>query len=291
MVTEYHYDSGIFAWPDKARIAVTLTFDFQGGEDVRPLADGKIDHEEYTQHEYGPNTAIWRLLRILEEEGVTATFLTCGGIAERYPDAVKAIVAGGHEIAGHGYHHEVARDLTREQEHEVMRKTTAMIRMRTGQVPVGWRSCTQSPNSIALLMEHGYLWNSNSFSHDLPFLWEQDGKHLVELPRQPFGDGRTYDDDAGDPLRTLTVWKGMFDDFSDESRRHATYVPFQFHPYISGRPGRARTVRAIIQHMKSQQGVWFARGSEVARWCLDELFKPGRATPREVARASGAAAE
>jgi hypothetical protein len=44
-------------------------------------------------------------LRILEQEGVTATFLTCGAIAERYAEAVNATVQKGHEIAGHGYHH------------------------------------------------------------------------------------------------------------------------------------------------------------------------------------------
>jgi peptidoglycan-N-acetylglucosamine deacetylase len=276
MLREFHYNDRI-SWPGNMRIAVTLTFDFQGGEDVRPLPGGKIDHEQYTQCEYGPNTAVWRILRILEEENVKATFLTCGGIAERYPDAAKAIVQKGHEIAGHGYHHEVARDLTREQEHEVMRKAAAMIRAKSGHTPVGWRSCTQSPNSIELLMEHGFLWNSNSFSHDLPFLWEANGRVVVELPRQPFGDGRTYGKrDSGNPADTLTVWKGMFDELHEESKLAPTYCPFQFHPYISGRPGRARTLRAIIRHMKAAEGVWFATGSEVARWCLEELFKPER---------------
>jgi peptidoglycan/xylan/chitin deacetylase (PgdA/CDA1 family) len=285
MPNELHHN-GRFTWPDNQRVAVTLTFDFQGGEDVRPEPDGLIDHEEYTQCEYGPNTAIWRILRILDEEKVKATFLTCGAIAERYPDAVKAIVARGHEIAGHGYHHEVARSLTREQEHEVMRKTVDMIRGRTTHRPVGWRSCTQSPNSLELLMEHGFLWNSNSFSHDLPFLWEAGGRVLVELPRQPFGDGRTYqhsNNDAGNPHDTLLIWKGMFDDFYDESKATPSYCPFQFHPYISGRPGRAPTLRAIIRHMKNAGGVWFATGSEVARWCLDEVFKSGNAAPRKLA--------
>ncbi|HLG81015.1 MAG TPA: polysaccharide deacetylase family protein [Bradyrhizobium sp.] len=285
MLKEYHY-AGKFSWPNDQRVAVALTFDFQGGEDVRPGADGKMDHEEYTQAEYGPHTAIWRILRILEEEGVKGTFNTCGGIAERYPAAVKAIVSKGHEIAGHGYHHEVARDLTREQEIEVMRRTTAMIRSTTGHTPVGWRSCTQSPNSLELLMEHGYLFNSNSFSHDLPFLWEgANGGVLVELPRQPFGDGRTYqhrNNDAGNPHDTLLVWKAMFDELYDESKIAPTYVPFQFHPYISGRPGRANTLRNIIRHMK-KDGVWFATGSEVARWCLDEVFKVGKAAPQKAA--------
>lgn len=271
MVSEFHHD-GRFSWPDNHRVAVTLTFDFQGGEDVRPLADGKINHEQYTQAEYGPNTAIWRILRILEEEAVNATFLTCGGIAERYPDAVKAIVAKGHEVAGHGYHHEVARNLSRDEEQDVIGKTTDMIENRAGSAPAGWRSCTQSPNSLSLLMEMGYLWNSNSFSHDLPFLWEENGQVLVELPRQPFGDGRTYFNDHGNPEDTLVVWKGMFDELYAESAEAPTYCPFQFHPYISGRPGRAKALRAIIQHMKNAEGVWFATGSEVAHWCRDELF-------------------
>ena len=279
MVTEIHHQ-GRFRWPDNARVAVTLSFDFQGGEDVRPLSDGTRDHEEYTQCEYGPHTGIWRILRILDEEKVKATFMTCGGIAERFPDAVKAIVANGHEIAGHGYHHEVARNLTRDQEWGVMRKTVDMIRNRAGHRPFGWRSCTQSPNSLELLMEHGFLWNSNSFSHDLPFLWEANGRTLVELPRQPFGDGRTYqhrNNDAGNPHDTLLIWKAMFDEFHEESKLAPTYCPFQFHPYISSRPGRAKTLRSIIQHMKAAGGVWFAHGSEVARWCLDDVVKIDRA--------------
>jgi len=87
---ELHFTEKI-SWPEGYRMAVALTFDFQGGEDVKPDKNGKINHEEWTQGEYGPQTGIWRILRILDETSVKATFLTCGGIAERYPEAVKAI--------------------------------------------------------------------------------------------------------------------------------------------------------------------------------------------------------
>jgi peptidoglycan/xylan/chitin deacetylase (PgdA/CDA1 family) len=256
-------------WPGGRRMAVLLSFDFQGGEDIRPDKNGNINHEEWTQAEYGPRTGIWRILRILDECEVKATFLTCGGIAERYPEQVKAIVQKGHEIAGHGYHHEVARDLSREQEREVIQKTTAMIEKRTGKRPVGWRSCTQSANSLELLMEQGYRWNSNSFSYDLPFLWEHDNRVLAELPRQPFGDGRTYGHrDSGNPNETLVIWKGMFDELYEESKLGPTFCPFQFHPYISSRPGRARALKEMIQYMRKHDGIWFALGSEVADLAL-----------------------
>jgi peptidoglycan-N-acetylglucosamine deacetylase len=274
MLEEHHLKDQI-DWPEGKRMAIFLSFDFQGGEDLRPNKNGIMNHEEWTQAEYGPRTGIWRILRILDECAVKATFLTCGGIAERYPEQVKAIVQHGHEIAGHGYHHETARDLTKEEERDVIQRTTAMIEKRTGKRPVGWRSCTQSPNSLELLMEQGYLWNSNSFSYDLPFLWEQGQRSLVELPRQPFGDGRAYGHrDSGNANDTLVIWKGMFDDFYEESKLGPAFCPFQFHPYISSRPGRARALKEIIQYMKKHDGVWFAKGSEVAELSLALAKKP-----------------
>ena len=274
MLSEYHAQAKIF-WPQGCRIAVFLSFDFQGGEPERPLPNGRMNYENWTQGEYGPNTGIWRILRILRENEVKATFLTCGGIADRYPEPVKAIVTQGHEIAGHGYHHEVARDLSMEEERDVIKRTTEIIQMRTGKRPVGWRSCTQSPNTLDLLMEHeGYLWNSNSFAHDLPFVYKDGSRELVELPRQPYGDGWIYGsmNSTGNPSVALTAWKSLFDELYEESGSAPTYCPFTLHPYISSRPGRAKALAEMIQYMKEHRGVWFATGSEIAQWWLKQGF-------------------
>ena len=131
MIVENHA-KGKISWPNKDRVAVAITFDFQGGEPVRPGPNGKMNNEDYAEGEYGPKTGIWRILRMLDEVNVKTTFLTCGGIAERYPDAMKAIVERGHEVAGHGYHHEIARDLTRQEEKDCIRRTTDMLMKRTG---------------------------------------------------------------------------------------------------------------------------------------------------------------
>ncbi len=272
MIKELHAEGKVF-WPDDCRLAVTLVFDLQGGEEVKPLAGGKINHEEWTQGEYGPRTGIWRILRVLDENKIKATFLVCGAIAERYPEAVKAIVAQGHEVGGHGYHHEVARDLSKEEEKEVIKRTTAMIQSRAGKRPVGWCSCTQSPNSLELLMEQGYLWNTNSFNSDLPFVWESGDRKIVELPRQPVSDGRVYGHrDSGNPNDALVIWKSLFEEFYEESKLAPTFCPFQFHPYISGRPGRARALGELLQHMRKQEGVWIAPGGEIAQWWFKQGF-------------------
>ena len=108
MLKEYHYDH-LIRWPRGERAAVFLTFDFQGGEDVKPDKNGILNYEMWSQGEYGPHHAIYRLLRILKEENIKATFLTCGAIAERFPEAVQAILDHGHVVEGHGYNHEIAR--------------------------------------------------------------------------------------------------------------------------------------------------------------------------------------
>ncbi len=100
-----------------------------------------------------------------------------------------------------------------------------------------------------------------------------EGQKLVELPRQPFGDGRIYGHgDSENPNDALIVWKSFFDELYEESKSTPGFCPFQFHPYISSRPGRARALSELIQNMKSHKGVWFATGSEIAEWWLKQGF-------------------
>lgn len=277
MINEHHFDS-LIRWPKGERAAVFLTFDFQGGEDVKPDKNGILNYEMWSQGEYGPHHAIYRLLRVLKEENVKATFITCGAIAERFPDAVKAILDHGHVVEGHGYNHEIARYLPREQEDDIMKRAIAMIKSRTGRRPMGWRSCTQSTNSIDLLIENGFAYNTNCFHEEQPFLFEKNGKILVELPRQPFGDGTLFGHrhgEFGNPFFGLEVWKAYVDEMWAESSASPKYIPFTCHPYIIGRPGRTLALRGIIQHIKklSDGKVWFATGQELTDWCVNELFK------------------
>jgi peptidoglycan-N-acetylglucosamine deacetylase len=277
MLKEYHYDH-LIRWPNGERACVFLTFDFQGGEDVKPDKNGILNYEMWSQGEYGPHHAIYRILRILKEEHIKATFLTCGAIAERFPQAVQTILDHGHMVEGHGYNHEIARYLSRDEEDNVMKKTIAMIEKRTGRRCYGWRSCTQSTNTLELLIENGFVFNTNCFHEELPFLYEKNGKLIVELPRQPFGDGTLFGHrhgEYGNPHQGLESWKAYFDElYSESSPERPKYIPFTMHPYIIGRPGRATaTMRAMLQYMKARGSLWFPTGIELAEYCLNSVFK------------------
>lgn len=71
-----------------------------------------IRREDWNGLECRVERNIDRILALLADRQVHATFFTLGWIAERYPQVVKAIVTGGHELASHGFGHERASDLS-----------------------------------------------------------------------------------------------------------------------------------------------------------------------------------
>ena len=68
-----------------------------------------------------------RLLEILAAHDTKATFFTLGWIAERYPELVRRIVAGGHELASHGYGHQRASDLSEAEFLEDIMRAKAIL--------------------------------------------------------------------------------------------------------------------------------------------------------------------
>ena len=120
------------------------------------------------------------------------------------------------------------------------------------------------------MIDNGFTFNTNCFHEEQPYLWEKNGKVMVELPRQPFGDGTLFGHrhgEFGNPFFGLEVWKAYFDEMWAESAASPKYIPFTCHPYIIGRPGRTLALRGIIQHMKKTAGdkIWFATGPRVVR--------------------------
>lgn len=69
-----------------------------------------------------------RLLALLAEEGVPATFFTTGATAEAFPDVPAAIVKGGHELACHGYSHESFRRMDAATARDEIARTNAILR-------------------------------------------------------------------------------------------------------------------------------------------------------------------
>ncbi|MDP1898940.1 MAG: DUF3473 domain-containing protein [Rubrivivax sp.] len=94
-----------------ATLTNALTIDVEDYFQVSAFAP-YIRRDEWDARECRVERNVQRILELLAQHDTRATFFTLGWIAERYPQLVRAILAGGHELASHGYGHERASDLS-----------------------------------------------------------------------------------------------------------------------------------------------------------------------------------
>ena len=271
-------------WPESKKMAVVLSFDLDA-ESLWTARDPKNLERPVTlsQGEYGPRAGMPRILRLLKKYDLKATFFVTGWAMEKYPETVRDIVAGGHEIGHHGYHHEWLDNVTLEEEKIIMAKGISMIKEFVPEGPVGYRSPSWefTPNTIRLLKENDFKYSSNMMNSDLPYLHKLNGTEipLVELPVSWIMDDAPYflystrlvGRTITDPNHVYSIWEQEYSGFYDEG---LCFV-LTMHPQITGRPSRTAMLERLIRRMRGDSNVWFATGREVA----DHWLKKPRGSP------------
>lgn len=276
-------------WPEGVRVAVALTFDTQGDVDAAiPAyqnnscfwAEGKINYCDLTQRQYDTWRGVYRILEILRKYDVKASFPVTGLTAEWYPEVVQAIAADGHEIATHSYRHVPLHRFDRDEEREEIEAATKAVATASGKQPIGWRSpmYTTTPNTIELLAEAGYLWNSDFHNDDLPYLLDAAGETIVEIPaglddwelsliqvpESVAMGGVPY----SSPSHVTDILTSAFNMLYEESANAPRMMQYCMHPKITGMPYRAWGLQQVIEHMQSHEGVWFCSMEDIANLCV-----------------------
>ncbi|MGE0744141.1 MAG: XrtA system polysaccharide deacetylase [Rhodospirillales bacterium] len=138
-----------------------------------------------------------RVLELMDAAGARGTFFTLGWVAERHPALIRRIVAGGHELASHGYAHFRVRDQAPDEFRADVRRTKALLEDVSGTAVAGYRAASFSidgatPWAHAVLAEEGYAYSSSVYPvrHDhygMPdaprFTFRpDDGGGIVEVP-------------------------------------------------------------------------------------------------------------
>jgi peptidoglycan-N-acetylglucosamine deacetylase len=249
---------------------VALTFDFDAESSW--LAAGNIGPAALSRGSYGAHEGVPRILRLLDQFAIPATFFIPGDTAERHAEIVKRIVGAGHEIGHHGYLHEPPQELSPEEERSVLERGFEAL-ARHGQTPVGYRSPggEVSPATYPLLLKFGIRYDSSQVGRDTPYWVDVDGRptELVEVPfaweltdsaHFLFAFGPTYMVGMSAPSKVEEIWRGEFDGAYAE---RSIFV-LTLHPEIIGRRPRMAMLERIIQHMRELPGVRFSRMREVA---------------------------
>jgi peptidoglycan-N-acetylglucosamine deacetylase len=220
---------------------------------------------------YGPLVGVPRILALLAEYGLPATFFVPGLTADRYPETVERILAAGHEVGHHSYAHFSPVDQTAGEERADFERGLSALE-RHGVRPEGFRCPSWEPTwrTPALVAEHGLAYDSSLMDDDRPYLLETGAGMLIELPvhwslddweqyaylpRPPFRGP------IESPAKVLDLWTSEL----DAMRRHGGAFVLTCHPFLSGRPHRVEVLRALIEHALAARDVEFVEAREAAR--------------------------
>ena len=139
-----------------------------------------------------------RLLDLFDEANVRGTFFVLGWVAERFPALVRRIASRGHELASHGYNHQLVYMLTPRQFRDDIRAGKAIVEDTAGVPVAGYRAPSYSIIesslwAIDVLIEEGFAYDASIFPihHDRygipdsprhPHMLRRTGGSILEVP-------------------------------------------------------------------------------------------------------------
>ena len=234
------------------------------------------DYRHYTARDYGNRVGVWRLLDALAKAGAKASFAINAAVAERYPELVRAVLQGGHEVIAHStdMNGTIDGSLPEAEERALIADAIVRLAAATGEQPKGWLSIarSQSFRTLDLLKDNGLTYCCDWVNDELPYRMNNG---LINLPLNHELSDRTI---ISVQQQSAESWAQSLEDAFDWLAREAAtsggakrasgrMLPIHVTPYIMGLPYRIAAFERLLGRLAARQECWFARGDEiVACW-------------------------
>ncbi|MBI4539724.1 MAG: polysaccharide deacetylase, partial [Gemmatimonadetes bacterium] len=230
---------------------------------------------ELSRGEYGARVGLQRVVDLLDRYGIPASFFIPAVSLELNPGIADVIKRSGrHELAVHGWIHELNSQLAAEEERDLIARAVSYLTEATGARPMGYRapSWNFSPNTLAILRELGFLYDSSLMADDRPYELVAAGQStgIVELPVEWILDDAPLLDPRGEryssPRDLLQVWIDEFDGAYGEG----TMFLLTMHPHVIGHRSRIAVLESLIAHIRAKPDVWFATHRAAAEYVKEQ---------------------
>ena len=272
-------------WPNNARIALQIVLNYEEGAEnciingdkhsevflseiigAQPVKGRHINMESL--YEYGSRSGFWRLHKLFQEKKIPITIFGVGMALEKNPEICKAIKDANYEVASHGWRWIDYQSVKKSEEKKHMKLAIKKIKEIFGERPLGWYTGRCSPNTRDLVFdEGGFLYDSDSYSDDLPY-WEirKKKKQLIIPYTLDNNDMRFVANqgfNTGDHF--FTYLKDSFDTLYEEGKTNPKMMSVGLHCRLVGRPGRIRSLKRFLEYVLSHEDVWICKRIDIAK--------------------------
>jgi hypothetical protein len=267
-----------WVWPEGRKIAVVFNVCLEAWSDGKapgispmgnPLPAGVLDTMAISWAAYGVKTGIYRLLDAFARHRAKASVMVNAVIAERAPEAVKAVADAGHEVLSHSYAMDVISALLSDDEERAnIARCTALLKKVSGRKVVGWLSPrgTSRAETPRLLTEAGYTWYGDVFDDDLPYVRTFGEKKIVAIPLGTDVNDMPF-------MKYGNAPRTMLESFTENvaiarETGELTIIDVTCHAHIFGHPRGAFYYGKIVEAAAADADVWIGTREQIARHVL-----------------------
>ena len=272
-------------WPNNAKLALQIVLNYEeGGENcvlhgdkysetflseiigAQPIKGRHINMESF--YEYGARRGFWRLHKLFSERKIPITIFGVAMALERNPEICEAIKNGDYEVASHGWRWIDCQNIKKSVEKKHMQLAIKTIKKIFGKRPLGWYTGRCGPNTRELVFkEGGFLYDSDSYSDDLPY-WEyrKNKKQLIipyTLDNNDMRFATNQGFNSGDQF--YTYLKDSFDALYEEGKSHPKMMSIGLHCRLIGRPGRIQSLKKFLDYVLKFKDIWICKRIDIAK--------------------------
>lgn len=254
-------------WPDGSSLAVWVVPNLETFDPAYPMRPGGPvpDSLGLAERQYGNRVGLDRIRNLLRRYDLPPTAAVNSALAQESPQLLRELVAEGWEIIGHGeVNNRFLPSYPPEQERTTIADSLAALAAAAGHRPRGWLSpgLRQTHHTLAHLAAEGVQYVADWVNDDRPYHLGDTG--LVSIPYTVETNDKTaYDRRGLTAEEFVALVRRQFDFLHAESQHTSAVFTLALHPYLSGVPHRMTATEAVLQHLRSRDGVWFATGSEI----------------------------
>ena len=272
-------------WPNNARLALQIVLNYEEGAEnsvlhgdkysetflseiigAQPIKGRHINMESF--YEYGSRRGFWRLHKLFAEKKIPVTIFGVAMALERNPEICKVIKNGNYEVACHGWRWIDYQNVKKSVEKKHMQLSIKTIKKIFGSRPLGWYTGRCSPNTRDLVFEEGgFLYDSDSYSDDLPY-WEyrKNKKQLIipyTLDNNDMRFATNQGFNSGDQF--YNYLKDSFDVLYEEGKTNPKMMSVGLHCRLVGRPGRIQSLKKFLDYVLKHEDVWICKRIDIAK--------------------------
>ena len=272
-------------WPNNARLALQIVLNYEEGGENCVLNGDKYSETFLSEiigakaikgrhismesiYEYGSRAGFWRLHKLFKEKNIPVTIFGVGLALEQNPEVCEAIKNGNYEVAAHGYRWIDYQDVKKSIEKKHMQQAIKTIKKIFGSRPLGWYTGRCSPNTRDLVFdEGGFLYDSDSYSDDLPY-WEKRGsKRQLIIPYTLDNNDMRFATNQGFNTgdHFYNYLKDSFDALYEEGKISPKMMSVGLHCRLIGRPGRIQSLKKFLDYVLKFNDIWICKRIDIAK--------------------------